>query len=332
MDTLKTVTIIGFDGALASAITGVIDLFRLAGVTWARIHGQPPQPLFRTRLLTEDGTPCRCINGVSIIADGSWQTSLPAADELVMIPTIGAPIDTVLAANAALINWLREFERTTGDDVRVASNCTGAFLLAEAGLLDGREATTHWGFSEVLRHRFPAVNLRPEKLVTVDGPVACAGGGMAWWDLGVYLVERLSGAQVARELAKAFVLDVGRTSQAEYSVLQARRYHSDAAILRLQDWLEGHFQEPVTSTALAQEAGLSERSLLRRFKAATGESPTAYLQLVRVEAARRRLERGREGLESVTRAVGYEDVSSFSRLFRKHTGLSPGAYRAKFSR
>ncbi|MEC7816887.1 MAG: helix-turn-helix domain-containing protein [Pseudomonadota bacterium] len=329
---MKTVTIIGFDGALASAITGVIDLFRLAGVTWARIHDQPPQPLFRTRLLTEDGGPCRCINGVSIVADGSWQTSPPAADELVMIPTIGAPIEKVLAANSALIDWLRSFDTATGDDVRVASNCTGAFLLAAAGLLDGREATTHWGFSEAFRRRFPEVNLRPEKLVTVDAPVACAGGGMAWWDLGVYLVERMAGAQVARELAKAFVLDVGRTSQAEYSVLQARRYHSDPAILKLQDWLEGHYTRRITTAELAARAGLSERSLLRRFTAATGESPTAYLQLVRVEAARRRLESNREGLEAVTRAVGYDDVSSFSRLFRKHTGLSPGSYRAKFSR
>ncbi|OZB18787.1 MAG: AraC family transcriptional regulator [Marinobacter sp. 34-60-7] len=329
---MKTVTIIGFDGALASAITGVIDLFRLAGVTWARIHGQPPQPLFKTRLLTQDGTPCRCINGVSIVADGSWQTSPLAADELVMIPTIGAPIERVLAENAALIDWLRGFDSVAGDDVRVASNCTGAFLLAAAGLLDGREATTHWGFSESFRKQFNGVNLRPEKLVTVDGPVACAGGGMAWWDLGVYLVERMAGAQVARELAKAFVLDVGRTSQAEYSVLQARRYHSDAAILIVQDWLEEHFQEPVTSAGLASKAGLSARSLLRRFKVATGESPTAYLQLVRVEAARRRLESGRDGLEAVTRAVGYDDVSSFSRLFRKHTGMSPGAYRAKFAR
>lgn len=329
---MKTVTIIGFDGALASAITGVIDLFRLAGVTWARIHGQPPQPLFKTRLLTEDGTPCRCINGVSIVADGSWQTSPLEADELVMIPTIGAPIEKVLAANPALIDWLRSFDTATGDDVRVASNCTGAFLLAAAGLLDEREATTHWGFSEAFRRQFPGVHIRPEKLVTVDGPVACAGGGMAWWDLGVYLVERMAGAQVARELAKAFVLDVGRTSQAEYSVLQARRYHSDPAILKLQDWLEGHYTRRITTAELAARAGLSERSLLRRFTAATGESPTAYLQLVRVEAARRRLESNREGLEAVTRAVGYDDVSSFSRLFRKHTGLSPGSYRAKFSR
>ncbi|MGC8120301.1 GlxA family transcriptional regulator [Marinobacter sp. VGCF2001] len=329
---MKTVTIIGFNGALASAITGMIDLFRLAGVTWARIHGEQPTARFRTRLLTETGEPCRCINGVTLLADGSWQDiDEIGTDDLLIIPTIGAPIDDILQTNKPLIQWLSQFQDAPPGDVRVASNCTGAFLLAAAGLLDGREATTHWGFGDPFRRRFPRVDLHPEKLVTVDGPVACAGGGMAWWDLGVYLVERLAGAQVARELAKAFVIDAGRTSQAPYSVLQAKRYHSDQAIHKLQDWLEKHFRKPVSLPELSALAGLSERSLLRRFRQATGDSPSTYLQLLRVEEARRQLESTAAGLESVTRAVGYEDVSSFSRLFRRHTGLSPGAYRAKFS-
>ncbi len=331
---MRTVSVIGFDGALASAITGIIDLFRLAGVTWARINDEMPEPKFTTRLLTRDGSPCRCINGLTILPDGAWNESQRCDDEsgLVIIPTIGGPIDVVLAGNAELINWLSTFRSSEAGQVRVASNCTGAFMLAEAGLLDGRQATTHWGFSNQFRQRYPAVDLQPDKLVTVDGHVACAGGGMAWWDLGIYLVERYAGAQVARELAKAFVIDVGRTSQAPYSALQARRYHSDAAILRLQEWLDSHYSRPVTLQSLASLSGLTERSLIRRFKAATGESPTGYLQVLRIEAARQHLENSRVAVEDVTRLVGYEDVSSFSRLFRKHTGLAPGAYRSRFGR
>lgn len=329
---MQTISVIGFDGALASAITGVIDLFRLAGVTWARIHGDEPVHYFQTRLLTRDGEPCRCINGITLLADGAWQDmGAHRPNDLVIIPTIGAPIEQVLKSNPALVGWLGSLAAGEDGQVRLASNCTGAFLLAEAGVLDGRQATTHWGFSNQFRQRYPAVDLHPDKLVTVDGPVACAGGGMAWWDLGIYLVERFAGAQVARELAKAFVIDAGRTSQAPYSVLQTKRYHSDPAILKLQDWLEHRFREPLSLDVLVAQSGLTERSLLRRFKQATGDSPTTYLQLLRVEEARRRLESSRASLDTITREVGYEDVSSFSRLFRKHTGLSPGAYRARFN-
>lgn len=325
---MRTVSVIGFDGALASAITGVIDLFRLAGVTWARINDMPPEQEFTTQLLTEGGRPCRCINGITLMADGDWQdmpTSNPQSD-LVIVPTIGAPIARVLDSNPGLIGWLGRFRAAPSGQVRVASNCTGAFLL------DGRQATTHWGFSNQFRQRFPDVDLHPDKLITVDGHIACAGGGMAWWDLGVYLVERYAGTKVARELAKAFVIDAGRTSQAPYGALQARRYHSDAAILKLQDWLEAHYTRPVTLQALAALAGLTERSLIRRFKAATGDTPTSYLQILRIESARQHLENSRVAVEEVTRLVGYEDVSSFSRLFRKHTGLAPGSYRARFGR
>lgn len=331
---MRTVSVIGFDGALASAITGVIDLFRLAGVTWARINDTPPEQQFTTQLLTEGGRPCRCINGITLMADGDWR-DIPTGNsqaDLVIVPTIGAPIAQVLEANSGLINWLSDFREAPSGQVRVASNCTGAFLLAEAGLLEGRQATTHWGFSHQFRQRFPGVALHPDKLITVDGHIACAGGGMAWWDLGVYLVERYAGAKVARELTKAFVIDAGRTSQAPYGALQARRYHSDAAILKLQDWLDVNHTRPVTLQDLATFAGLTERSLIRRFKAATGDTPTGYLQLLRIEAARKHLENSRVAVEEVTRLVGYEDVSSFSRLFRKHTGLAPGIYRARFGR
>lgn len=329
---MQTVSIIGFDGALASAITGIIDLFRLAGVTWARINNEEPTPRFTTRLLTFDGQPFRCINGITLLPDGSLTDPATNASgtELVMVPTIGAPIAKVLKENTGLIDWLAQTSQTNQGQVRLASNCTGAFLLAEAGLLDGREATTHWGFSEQFRQRYPQVNLHPEKLITVNEPIACAGGGMAWWDLGVYLVERYAGAQTARELAKAFVIDAGRTSQAPYSALQARRYHSDQAILRLQDWLDQHYSEPVTLQTLAALSGLTERSLIRRFKMATGDTPTSYLQVLRIESARQYLEQSRLSVDAVTRQIGYEDVSSFSRLFRKHTGLAPGAYRSRF--
>lgn len=321
------ISILGFPGALASAITGMIDLFQLAGVSWARIQDEQPQQRFQVSLLTLDGEPCRCLNGVTLPAHGDLDTSEPG--ELILVPTIGGPILNTLAACQREIRWLADQARAGRV---IASNCTGAFLLAEAGLLDGREATTHWGFSELLQQRYPAITCRPEQLVTVDGPIACAGGGMAWFDLGVFLVERYAGAQTARELAKAFVVDAGRRSQAPYTALQTRRYHQDSTILELQAWLDANHQDPIQSADLCRISGLSSRSLLRRFKAATGDTPRNYLQLLRIEAARELLETTAESVETITQRVGYDDVSSFTRLFKRLTGLPPSDYRSRFGR
>lgn len=321
------ISILGFPGALASAITGMIDLFQLAGVTWARIQGLEPQQRFQVSLLTLDGEPCRCLNGLTLPAHGRLGDGDPG--ELILVPTIGGPILSTLAACQQEVLWLADQARAGR---AIASNCTGAFLLAEAGLLDGREATTHWGFSDMLRARYPAVICRPEQLVTVDGAIACAGGGMAWFDLGVFLVERYAGAQTARELAKAFVVDAGRRSQAPYTALQTRRYHQDDTILELQAWLDAHHPHPVSSADLCRISGLSSRSLLRRFKAATGDTPRNYLQLLRIEAARELLETTKDSVDLITQRVGYEDVSSFTRLFKRLTGLPPSEYRSRFGR
>ncbi|ROU02144.1 GlxA family transcriptional regulator [Marinobacter sp. R17] len=324
---MQRVSIVGFPGALASTITGMIDLFQLAGVTWARIQGERPERRFEVRLLTSDGGPCQCLNGIALLAHGSLADADPG--DLILVPTIGGPIEETLEQAAPLLDWLRQ---QADQGKSIASNCTGAFLLAEAGLLDGRKATTHWGFSPLFRQRYPNVDCVPEQLVTVDGPIACAGGGTAWWDLGILLIERYAGAQVARELAKAFVVDAGRRSQAPYAALQTRRYHQDDTILALQDWLDGRFTHPLSMEDMAHQSGLSSRSLLRRFKAATGETPHRYLQLLRVESARHLLETTARSVEQITQAVGYEDVSSFSRLFKDSTGLSPNAYRSRLGR
>lgn len=325
--TMQRVSILGFPGALASTITGMIDLFQLAGVTWARIQGEEPKRQFNVQLLTEDGGPCQCLNGISLLAHGSITDTEPG--DLILVPTIGGPIIETLDAADTLLDWLRS-QAESGREI--ASNCTGAFLLAEAGLLNGRKATTHWGFSPLFRARYPQVECLPEQLVTVDGPIACAGGGTAWWDLGVLLIERYSGARVARELAKAFVVDAGRRSQAPYAALQTKRYHQDDAILALQDWLDVRFTHPLGMDDMARQSGLSSRSLLRRFKAATGETPHRYLQLLRIESARQLLETTSRSVDQITQAVGYEDVSSFSRLFKEGTGLSPNAYRSRLGR
>ena len=319
------VTIIGFEKALATAITGVMDLFRMAGVTWARIHDQQPEPRFSVTLATEDGGPCHCVNGVSLLAGSRWD-SAPEAD-LVIIPTIGGDIAETLNANQGLLPLLQRWHQEGRD---LASNCTGAFLLGESGLLAGREATTHWGYSSLFRQRYPKVALRPHRLITADDTLFCAGGGMAWFDLGLFLVERYCGVDTARALARAFVMDMGRDSQAAYGSIHARRYHQDEAIIAVQDWLDDHLAEMIRMDALASHFHMTPRTFKRRFHNATGDTPLRYLQQLRVERAKKLLEQPHRRLAEITRAVGYEDTSAFSRLFHNRTGMTPGAYRSRF--
>lgn len=322
---LRQVTIVGFEQALATAITGVLDLFRMAGVTWARIHEQPPQPHFQVSLATASGEPCHCANGLTLQAHCSWRET-PTPD-LVIIPTIAGDIDRTLADNAELLPLLRYWHTQGGD---LASNCTGAFFLAEAGLLEHREATTHWGYCNLFQQRYPGVNLRPNQLITSADRIFCAGGGMAWLDLGLFLVERHCGVETARTLAKAFVMDMGRNSQAAYASIHSRRYHQDQTVMLIQDWMEEHIGETINLDTLATRFHLTPRTFKRRFREATGDRPLQYLQKLRVEASKRLLEDPRQRLHQVTRAVGYEDASSFSRLFRTHTGMTPSAYRSRF--
>ncbi|OUS25060.1 AraC family transcriptional regulator [Gammaproteobacteria bacterium 45_16_T64] len=324
---MRKVTIVGFDYAFASAITGVMDLLSMVGVTWNRIQNTPVEKQFEVLIATEDGRPVRCTNGIEIKAHVA--ISDIERTDLLLVPTIAGNISHTLAVNQNLLPWLRQQYEHGAD---IASNCTGAFLLAESGLLDNKKATTHWGYVDLFKQRYPLVNLQPEQLITADGSVFCSGGGMAWFDMALFLIERYCGHDVAMESAKSFVIDIGRDSQQAYTSVPGKKYHKDNAVLRLQDWMDANYQQQMSIERLAAQATMTERTLKRRFKIATGETPIRYLQSLRIDAAKKLLERSQQSVESITHHIGYNDVSSFIRLFKTHTGLSPSAYRGRFSR
>jgi len=321
------VTVLGFDFAFSSAITGISDLLSTAGVTWNYIHGEQMKQKFKVEIATLDGSPVRCANSIEIKAHKAL--SEIEKTDLLLIPTIGGSISQTLKNNQAILPWITQ-QHALGADI--ASNCTGAFLLAESGLLNNKRATTHWGFIEEFQHRFPHVDLQPNELITTDGSLFCSGGGMAWFDMALFLIERYCGYDVAMASSKAYVIDIGRGSQSAYSSIPGKRYHQDESILLVQEWLDTHYHEAIDIDLLAQLANMTERTLKRRFKKATDDSPINYLQRLRIEAAKKQLESGRDSVESITHNIGYEDVSSFIRLFKKHTGLSPSVYRARFTR
>jgi transcriptional regulator GlxA family with amidase domain len=321
------VTILGFDLALSSAITGALDMFSMTGVTWQRIRGESPTPLFDVQLASIDGNPIRCIN--RIILHPHLSLDQVQETDLILIPTIGGSIEPVIEQSSALIKWLRD-KHLKGTEI--ASNCTGAFLLAEAGILDHKQATTHWGFADLFREKYPLVDLHPEQMIIQQDTIFCAGGGMAWFDLALLLIERYGGRELAAETSKSHVMDMRHGNQAAYANVNSKKYHQDKDILKIQEWMELNFQQSIVMTELAEAFNLVPRTFVRRFKQATQKTPLAYLQSLRIESAKSLLETQNVPLEKVVQQIGYEDLSSFTRLFKKSTGLSPSQYRKKFRR
>jgi len=212
----------------------------------------------------------------------------------------------------------------------LVSNCGGAFLLAETGLLGGRSATTHWMFADMLQTRFPDVHVEPEKIVIDDGDIITAGGLMAWTDLGMRLIDRLLGPSIMVETSRFFLVDASGREQRHYGSFAPRLTHGDEAILKVQHWLQLKGARAIGVVDMAREAGLEERTFLRRFKAATGVKPTEYAQCIRMEKARELLQFTRRTVDQIAWSVGYEDAAAFRRVFGRLVGLPPGDYRRRF--
>lgn len=247
--------------------------------------------------------------------------------DLVLVPALDPDIRAHLELNAPVVPWLRDIHEAGAD---VASACTGAFLLAEAGLLDGRSATTHWAFQAEFRERYPRVDLRPQAIVVDQGRVITSGGATSFLSLALHVVERLLGAEVARAASKLFLIDPNKSPQGAYAIFGPQKAHSDEEILRAQGIIEHELARQLSVDDLARQVTMSRRNFVRRFTAATGNNPREYLQRARIEAAKRALERTRRPIATVAGDVGYEDVVAFRRMFTRLTGLTPSAYRTRY--
>lgn len=331
---MKHVIIAGFNGALSTAITGVLDILSLTGVSWELIQSEAPSAKFKVWIASADGASIKCINHVGIEAHISFQ-QLMSNEQIranllaIIVPTIGSPIEHTLAKNPqmkTLLQWGAKHK------VMIAGNCTGNFFLAEAGLLDGKQATTHWGYKDAFEARYPQVDLRADQLITVDDNIYCAGGGLAWLDLGIYIIEQEFGYDVALQTAKAFVIDYRRESQLSYSLSRLAQNHHDDLIAEVQAYFEDHYQQPQVLDNVSTQFNVSKRTLIRRFKAALTITPYAYLQRVRINAAQKLLSETQFEPEKIVLMVGYEDMSSFRRLFKKQTGLTLAVYRSRFAK
>lgn len=249
--------------------------------------------------------------------------------DLVIIPSLGHEYETMISENAALITWIRG-QYMSGAEI--ASICTGAFLVAATGLLEGKSCSTHWNAASGFKRLFPNITLHVDKLITAEKGIYTNGGAYSFLNLILFLVEKYFDRQTAIYCAKIFQIEIERDSQSAFHIFQTQKNHGDELISRAQAYIEENLGEKISFEELASKLAISRRNFDRRFIKATGNSPVAYLQRVKVEVAKRTLEKGRKSIFEVMNEVGYSDDKAFREVFKKITGLSPLEYRTKYNR
>jgi transcriptional regulator GlxA family with amidase domain len=326
-DGVLDVTVVLLEEGYASTAIGPIEVFHSAGQLWNWLHGEAVQPRFRVRIASIDG------RSVSTLCSLKLTPECAIGDinktDIIILPASGWDVQERIARNTALLPWLRKWH---AKGATIAGICSGVAFLAECGLLDGRQATTHWGVADILRQRYPKVLWRPEQFVTEDGRLLCSGGIYAAIDLSLYLVEKFCGRDVALQCAKSLLVSMPRSRQSGYSVLPLSRPHSDDKIKETEEYLQRNFDCDVSIDSLADRIGMGPRNFIRRFKAATGRVPGAYIQTLRVSAAKEMLEHGAASIQAVSSKIGYDDMAFFRSLFKRHTGMTPAEYRSRFAK
>ena len=327
-----TVSILATPDTSPSTLFGLSDLFSSVGIGWESfITGKPEAPRFDVRIVAATDEPFQCSGNVTV--------------------TPHAAIDDVAATDIALVAGLivpafapfrerydREFEwlaRQYEHGAITASACTGALMLAESGLLDGWEATTHWAYRDLFRSHYPKIRLRLERNLCGSGhdnQIVTSGGVTAWQELALHFITRFCGVEYATRTAKFWLIPDRQESQASFETMPKSIQHGDAVVHDCQVWLADHHAVPDPVSAMMERSGLPPTTFARRFKRATGYRPMEYVHSLRVEEAKEMLETSDRTIDHIGHEVGYEDPSSFRRLFKRKAGLTPSDYRRCFGR
>lgn len=325
-----TVQIVATPQTSASSVFGLYDTLVAAGRDWEfLVNGTDPDPVFDVSLVGPDTAGFLCGSGVRIVPDRSFDASGDA--DLVVVPGLTlSPHERPDPGHHPCLEWLkaRDLGRT-----RIVSACTGAVYLAEIGILDGVEATTHWAWESLFRQYYPAVRLRTDRgLCFADaskGPVT-SGGTTGWQELALFLIAHYGGTQRAARTAKVWLMANRGELQAPFCSMVTATPHADAVIAQAQEWIADHYATDNPVAGMAARSGLPSTTFARRFRKATTKSPQDYVLAVRIEEARQLLETTAMPVAEVGEAVGYQDTPSFRRLFRRKTGLTPTEHRKMF--
>lgn len=247
---------------------------------------------------------------------------------LIIIPAVHDDFETVLERNKKFMPWIVGHYN---EGAEVVSLCVSSFFLAATGLLDGKPCSTHWQFANIFKKHFPKAILTDERIVTDADGIYTSGGAYAFTNLVIYLIEKYAGRETAVVAAKGFMIDIERSSQSPFMVFSGQKNHRDAIVLKAQDYIEKNYQDKISVNDLCEDMALSRRTFERRFKNATSNTVLEYLQRVKMEAAKKELEKGRKTVNEVMYEVGYNDAKAFRDVFRKVTSMSPLQYQKKYS-
>jgi transcriptional regulator GlxA family with amidase domain len=325
---MRHITILVPDGqstlGSVACIVGCYEMFATANEYWKANGGKG---LFRIELAgVSERTEFE--NGLLTVRAHTMISDIKKTD-LIIIPSLAHNYKKPLKGNELLVNWI---EKQYKEGAEVASMCTGTFMLASSGLLDGRNCSTHWATADAFRVLFPKVNLQTEKLITHENGIYTNGGAYSFLNLMIYLVEKYYDRQTAIFCSKVFQVEMDRQSQSEFIIFTSQKIHGDEMVKKAQAYIESRLDEKISVEDLSSKFAVGRRNFDRRFIKATGNTPVEYSQRVKVEKAKKAFETTRKTITEVMYEVGYSDIKAFREVFRKITGISPVEYKNKYNK
>ncbi len=323
---MTRITLLAEPDCVFSGLSAAVEFFKLCNLYLSYPNIETPQTHFRAEIVTSKGREVPSFGGIPIPASGSIQDVRQT--DLILIPSFQPTLELLYEISRDVLEWIRyHYER----GARIGAVSAGAFLLAETGLLNGRIATTNWLFLRQFKTRYPEIKLKPQRIITEDKGLICTSSNNYTADLCAYFLRNVGYQELAAQFSKGMMLHPNWDQESPWTIFEVQKKHHDHKILEAQQWMEDNYSRIRSIDAVADRCSISPRHFKRRFKEATGDSPLNYLQRLRLEVAKYRLETTRDAFHDITWLVGYEDMNSFRRLFRKHTGLSPKEYRMRFS-
>ena len=325
---MKHISVIVPQGnTVVDTIIGPYNLFKMANSHYKRLH-RLAEPIFKIDLVGITHVPIT-YQGLFTIKPTATIKSITKTDIIIVSP-ISGNLEQEIRSNLEFVHWIKA--QRIKHDSEIASLCKGAFLLAETGLLNGKSCATHWTAHDQFRLRYPKVKLIPEKIICEDNGIYSSGGAYSILNFTLYLIERYFGRETGIWCSKISEIEFDRISQNEFIIFSGQKEHTDESIKNAQLYIEDNFHEKLNVKEIAQKVNLNERSFLRRFKKATSNTPLEYIQRVKIEAAKKKLESTTKTILEIMYFIGYNDEKAFRATFKKYSGLSPKEYQRKYNR